>query len=39
MNRTLYQINTRELNRELCIELFTLYTKTPWFVLITSSLL
>ena len=38
MNRTLYWVNIRELNRELCIGLSTLYTKTPWFMLTTSSL-
>jgi len=26
---TLYRIYTRELDRELCTGLFTLYTKTP----------
>ena len=38
MNKILYWVNTRELNRELCIGLSTLYTKTPWFILTTSSL-
>ena len=33
------RVNTRELNRELCTKLSTLYTKTPWSVLATSSLL
>ena len=28
--------NIRELDRELCIELTILYTKTKWFVLATS---
>ena len=38
MNRILYWVNTRELDRELCTGLSTLYTKTPWSMLITSSL-
>ena len=38
MNRTLYWVNTIELNRELCTESFTLYTKTSWSVLTTPSL-
>jgi len=28
MNKTLYWVNTRELNRELCIGLSTLYTNS-----------
>jgi len=32
------RVNTRELNRELYTGLFTLYTKTPWSMLTTSSL-
>ena len=28
------KVNTRELNRELCIGLSTLYTKTPWSMLL-----
>jgi len=28
------KVNTRELNRELCTELFTLYTKLWWSVLL-----
>ena len=31
---TLYKVYTRELDRELCIELFTLYTKTSWSMLL-----
>jgi len=31
-------VNTRELDRELYTGLSTLYTKTPWSVLTTSSL-
>ena len=36
--RILYWVNTRELNRELCIGQSTLYTKASQFVLTTSSL-
>ena len=32
------RVNTRELNRELCTEQSTLYTKTSWSMLTTSSL-
>jgi len=28
------RVNTRGLNRELCIGLSTLYTKTPWSMLL-----
>ena len=35
--RTLYQVNIRELNRELFIELFIFYTKGTWSMLCTSS--
>ena len=28
------RVNTRKLNRELCIGLFTLYTKLQWYVLL-----
>ena len=38
MNKILYWINIRELDRKLGIELSTLYTKTPWSVLTSSSL-
>ena len=38
MNRILYWVNTRELDKELYTGLSTLYTKTPQSVLITSSL-
>ena len=37
--RLVYDINTRELKRELCTGQSTLYTKTSWSVLTTSSLL
>jgi len=33
------RVNTRELNRELCTGLSTLYTKDSWSMLYTSSLL
>ena len=32
------RVNTRELNRELCTGLSTLYTKDSWSMLCTSSL-
>jgi len=35
---TLYRVYIRELNKELCTGLSTLYTKTSWFVLTTPSL-
>jgi len=38
MNRILYWVSTRELNRELCTELSTLYTKTLWSMLTTPTL-
>ena len=38
IRRTLYWVNTRELDRELCTGLSTLYTKSPWPLLTTSSL-
>ena len=38
MNRILYWINIRELNKELYTGLSTLYTKTPWSMLATPSL-
>jgi len=34
MNRILYRVYIRELNRELCTRLSTLYTKFLWFVLL-----
>ena len=38
MNKILYWVNTIKLNRELCTRLSTLYTKTLWSMLTTSSL-
>jgi len=38
VNEPCIGVNTRELNSKLCTGLSTLYTKTPWSMLTTSSL-